>query len=90
MPKLILSQSWRNATRAFEPGEYDIPRDIGMTDAKCARADGAGRIELPGKAVPAVKAFRAAPENKRGGVYRDNRPSMAGGSGRGKRSKSDR
>ena len=81
MPKLIVKKTWRSATRTYEPGAYEIPADVGMTDAKCCRADGAGEIELPGKAVPAEKAFRAAPENK---------APMGRGGGRGKRSKSHR
>lgn len=44
--KLVLTKPYPGLRSIMQPGEYLIPEDISLGDAKAARGDGAGTIEL--------------------------------------------
>lgn len=63
MQKLKLYKDWAGPRGIMHAGEYDIPRAISLTHAKCARADQAGDIiEVTEGPAPASATFQ--PETK--------------------------
>jgi len=55
--KLVLHRAWPAPTRIMQAGTYDIPRDISLSLARCARADAAGDIVTSYEAAPSPETI---------------------------------
>lgn len=80
MSTLRLTKEWRSSRGVLQAGDYAIPKAITMTEARCARADGAGEIiaaasflDTPIDAAGTGKHKGSAGENKRGRPAPENK-----------------
>jgi hypothetical protein len=55
--KLILHRAWPSPTKILQAGTYEIPRDISLSLARCARADAAGDIVTSYEAAPSPETI---------------------------------
>lgn len=55
--KLVLHRAWSAPTKILQAGTYEIPRDISLTLAKCARTAACGDIVTSYEAAPSPETI---------------------------------
>jgi hypothetical protein len=78
--KLILHRAWSAPTKILQAGTYDIPRDISLSLARCARADAAGDIVTSYEALPSADTLATLKgETKEGATLEPHGAAKEGG-----------
>lgn len=72
-----IKTAWSGKDQTFHPGRYRVPEQLSKSEARCARADGAGKYVSGPEAAREDATFpggkRPAPENKSRGAAPDNK-----------------
>lgn len=78
--KLVLHRAWPAPTKVMQAGTYDIPREISLSLARCARADACGDIVTSYEASPSADTLATLKgETKEGATLEPHGAAKEGG-----------